>query len=94
MLVARVRGSVWATKKEESLKGYRLLVVEPVDVGGNNTGSSFVAADRIGAGAGEMVLVVCGSSARLATDRGQEPVDAVVVGIIDSMEINEANSRQ
>ncbi|MGE5542069.1 MAG: EutN/CcmL family microcompartment protein [Bacillota bacterium] len=91
MLIGEVKGSIWATRKEEALKGYRLLIVQPIDLSGKPAGAVIVAADRIGAGEGELVLVVGGSSARMAADEHEVPIDATVVGIIDTMEVVKAN---
>lgn len=75
MIIGEVVGSVWATKKEESLNGSKLLVVETEN-------KSIIAVDRIGAGVGDEVLVCFGSSARIAS--ADAPVDAAIVGIIDA----------
>ncbi|HHV79497.1 MAG TPA: EutN/CcmL family microcompartment protein [Firmicutes bacterium] len=91
MLIAQVKGNIWATRKEDALKGYKLLVVQPVDVNGKPVGNVLVAADRIGAGEGELVLVVGGSSARMATEGRDVPVDATVVAIIDTVELKKVN---
>lgn len=91
MLIAEVKGNIWATRKEESLKGYKLLIVQPIDLSGKPVGNVMVAADKIGAGEGELVLVVVGSSARMAADEHQVPIDATVVGIIDTVEVRKAN---
>ena len=85
MIVCKVIGHVWATKKEESLSGMKLMVVRE---DGKRTGDSFVAADIVGAGIGEKVLVVSGSTARKAFGSDDIPVDAAIVGIIDSLEID------
>jgi microcompartment protein CcmK/EutM len=84
MLLAKVVGTVVATRKESSLDGLKLLMVRPVDEDGQETGAPLVAADAVGAGPDEMVLIAAGSSARqtLATDK--RPVDAVVMAIVDS----------
>ena len=92
MFLARVEGSVVATKKDEGLIGRKLLLVRPqlVDESdptrfrlGKNT---IVAVDSLGAGEGEMVLFTQGSSARLAPNMKRAPVDAVVVGIVDTVD--------
>ncbi|MDR0356740.1 MAG: EutN/CcmL family microcompartment protein [Deltaproteobacteria bacterium] len=86
MIIAKVLGNVWATKKDPKLEGRKLLVVRTTSNGNSET---LVAADAIGAGIGEDVLVVKGSVARNAL--GEEPgspIDAVVVGIIDSLEVD------
>lgn len=77
MLIGKVEESVWATKKDEGLEGYKLLVVVTSE-------RTVVAVDMIGAGVGDKVLVNTGSSARLTA--GKAPVDAAVVGIIDLTE--------
>jgi len=90
MQLAKVVGSVVATRKEESLTGLRLLLVRPVDEEGREGATVLVAADAVGAGPGELVLVASGSSARqtLATDK--RPVDAVVMAIVDSWDVGGA----
>jgi microcompartment protein CcmK/EutM len=84
MLLAKVVGTVVATRKEPSLDGLKLLLVRPVNEDGQETGAPYVAADAVGAGPDEIVLTAAGSSARqtLATDK--RPVDAVVMAIVDS----------
>ena len=81
MLIGKVSDSIWATRKDEKLKGLKLMVVE---IEGSNEGK-IVAADYIGAGEGDKVIVVMGSSARHIFD-AETPVDATIVGIIDSLE--------
>ena len=89
MKVAKVIGTIWATRKEEKLSGLKLLLVQPLNVlDGSGDKIPFVAADLIGAGVGETVLVVGGSSARSAAGDMSIPVDATVVGIVDDQEID------
>lgn len=91
MILARVIGNVWSTRKEESLRGLKFLVVQPVNLSYDETGSprltdignSIVAADQIGAGEDEIVMVASGSSARQGLSNHNTPVDATIVGIID-----------
>ena len=83
MIIGTVIGNVWATRKEETLNGLKLMVVRRVDMGGNGEQESFVAVDCVGAGIGERVLVVNGSSARMALRNPNTPVDAAIVGILD-----------
>ena len=91
MILARVIGNVWSTRKEESLRGLKFLVVQPVAVkyGANgkvlleDSGNTIVAGDKIGAGETEIVMVAAGSSARQSLEDTHTPVDAMVVGIID-----------
>lgn len=91
MKVGKVIGTIWATRKEEKLAGLKLLLVQPINiVSGSGDGSPIVAADTIGAGVGERVILVGGSSARRAAGGSDTPVDATVVGIVDDMEIDPA----
>ena len=80
MIIGQVMGSVIATRKHEKLTGSKFLVVMPLDT---DNPACLVAVDRIGAGAGERVLVARGGAARLACGAADMPVDAAVVGIID-----------
>ena len=82
MLTAKLVDSIWSTRKTESLNGYKLMLVEVIG-GGTNEGERMVAADIIGAGVGERVLVTLGSSARRMVGDDSLPVDAAIVGIID-----------
>ena len=86
MLICEVIGHVWATKKEQALSGMKLMVVRQQQPDGSPTDTTFVAADSVGAGIGEQVLVVSGSTARRAMGVHEPPVDAASVGIIDSVE--------
>ena len=89
MKVAKVIGNIWATRKEEKLSGYKLLIVQPINIlDGVRDRAPIVAADIIGAGVGETVLIVGGSSARSAAGDMSVPVDATVVGIVDDQEID------
>mgnify|MGYP001180886066 CR=1 FL=1 len=89
MRIARVIGTIWATRKEEKLNGLKLLVVQPLNaLDESHDGPPLVAADIIGAGVSEKVLIVSGSSARGAAGDNSIPVDATVVGIIDDQEID------
>ena len=88
MLIARVIGTVVATRKHELLVGSKIQVVQPLDSRGQTAkGDPFVAVDAVGAGVGERVMVVLGSSARLALDKDFCPVDATIIGIVDQIEI-------
>lgn len=85
MILGRVVGTVVATRKDERLLSTKLLVVRPVSPEGQLEGSALIAVDTVDAGTGETVLVVSGSSARMADGLGQSPVDAAIVGIVDSV---------
>ncbi len=88
MIIGVVIGNVWATKKEEVLNGCKLMVVQAIDAATDEAKESFVAVDCVGAGIGEQVLVVTGSSARMALANREAPVDAAIVGILDQVEIS------
>ena len=88
MLLARVVGTVVATRKDPRLEGKKLLVLRHISAEGADEGSYVVAVDTVGAGYREKVLTVAGSSARMASDCKDIPVDAAVVGIVDSVELD------
>lgn len=89
MIIGNVIGNIWATKKDEDLNGLKLLIVEPINVKTNQTSIPIVAADIVGAGIGEKVLVISGGAARHAAKKNTScAIDAVIVGIIDDLEIN------
>src|SRR4051794_30798303 len=93
MFLAKVTGSVVSSQKVGSMIGRKLLTVEPVRVDPEgrdrliNTGRTFVVVDTVGAGLGEMVLIVQGSSARLTPETEKLPVDATIIGIVDTVNI-------
>ena len=82
MILGKVVGSIVSTRKNEKLIGSKFMIVEPCA----NTGNAkrIVAVDNVGAGIGEMVLVATGSAARIGCDQETAPIDAAIVGIIDS----------
>ncbi len=86
MTLGRVVGTVVATRKEERLTGFKLQLVEAVDLDMRPTGGFTVAVDAVGAGVGEIVLTAAGSSARLTELTRDRPVDAVIMAIVDSVE--------
>jgi microcompartment protein CcmK/EutM len=94
MFLARVTGSVVATQKVGSMTGHKLLTVEPMRVDPARrdhlvgTGRTFVCVDTVGAGQGEMVLLVQGSSARLTPETEKLPVDATIIGIVDTVNVD------
>lgn len=92
MQTARVVGNVWATRKEPSLNGLKLLIVEPYDPNTGEKSKAIVAADAVGAGIGELVIVVSGSTARKALKKDDIAVDATIVGIIDEVEVEEGEA--
>ncbi|HKB78810.1 MAG TPA: EutN/CcmL family microcompartment protein [Thermoanaerobaculia bacterium] len=90
MQLARVVGSVVATRKEQSIEGLKLLVVRPIDEEGRESGNAVVSADAVGAGPDEIVLIAAGSSARQTTVTDKRPVDSVVMAIVDSWSVGDA----
>ena len=96
MFVAKVTGSLVATQKTESMRGFKLLMVEPYRLEAKKreslvtTGRTFVAVDTLGAGEGEFVLITQGSSARLTPETKNLPIDTVVVGIIDTVHVEQS----
>ena len=88
MLIARVEGSAVSTMKDPSLTGVKLLVVRETDATGTPTGTPFVAADVVGSGTGEVVLVATGSAARQTSTTVDRPVDAVIMAVLDSLEVD------
>ena len=87
MRVAKIIGTVVSTQKDERLKGKKLLVVKPINLDGSDRDDYVVAVDTVGAGFHERVLIVGGSSARLAEGNKDCPVDTAIVGVIDSIEL-------
>ena len=93
MILARVEGSIVATKKNPKMTGQKFLVCRPLVIDSPQATeyklgtSTVVAVDALGAGEGELVLVVQGSSARLAAADKDSPVDAVVIGIVDTIDV-------
>jgi len=95
MFVAKVTGSMIATQKVATMTGFKLLVVEPYRLEPKNrqslvtTGRTFIAVDTLGAGVGDFVLLTQGSSARLTPETKNLPVDAVIIGIVDQVHIEQ-----
>jgi ethanolamine utilization protein EutN len=88
MILARVVGTVVATRKDPRLEGKKLLVLKPVSPEGKDETGYVVAVDTVSAGFRERVLVVSGSSARMAEGCKDTPVDAVIVGIVDDVHLD------
>ena len=88
MILGTVVGTVVATRKDERLSGSKLLLVQPVQPDGTPRGAPLVAVDTVDAGVGERVLVVGGSSARMAEGMTDRPVDAAIVGIVDTVDLD------
>ena len=88
MILARVVGTVVATRKDDRLHGRKLLIARLVGVDGQDEKGHVVAVDTVGAGFQEVVLLVQGSSARMAFGCKDCPIDAAIVGIVDTVEVN------
>lgn len=90
MLIGRVTGSIAATQKYAKLEGVKLLLVQPLDLGGRDEGGAVLALDGVDAGVGDRVLLVQeGKAAQLVLDKGVAAVDAAVVGVVDAVELQE-----
>jgi len=88
MKIGLVTGTVVSTVKQDGLKGLKLLIVQEAGTDGKPLGKNFlVAADAVGAGLGDLVITTAGSSARLTEFTNERPVDAVIVGIVDFIEL-------
>ena len=92
MQIARVIGATVATIKDEKLTGRKLLIVREADERGTAVGKPYVAIDTVDAGADDLVLVAAGSSARQTTITKDTPVDAVIMAIIDTLDVNGATT--
>jgi microcompartment protein CcmK/EutM len=89
MIFAKVVGTVVASQKDENLNGKKLLLCKEVDFNGKPVGSYHVAVDAVKAGEGSLVLLSYGSSARMTEVTRKAPIDAVVMAIVDDMQITE-----
>ena len=90
MILGRVIGTVWATRKEPALEGAKLQIVEQVGLDFKAAGAFVIAVDAVEAGVGEIVLVAQGSSARQTKQTKDRPVDAVIMAIVENLELLEA----
>jgi len=88
MILAQVMGTVVSTRKDRGLLGLKLMLAREVDGSFQPTGNYVVAADAVGAGTDELVLIAAGSSARMTEVTKDKPVDAVICGIVDSVELD------
>ena len=85
MLLGKVIGTIWATRKYDALNNYKLQFVQPLNSNHEKVGDPFVAVDTIGAGPGEVIFYATSSEAVIALDVDMAPVDASIVGIVDSL---------
>ncbi len=88
MLLGKVIGTVWSTRKDEKLVGSKFLIVKQMDLNNNLKKDFIVAVDSVGAGVGEVVLYASGSSARQTLQTKDKPVDAVIMAIVDKLDIS------
>jgi ethanolamine utilization protein EutN len=88
MFLGRVIGTVWSTKKDENLVGAKFLIVREIDLQMKERERFVVAVDSVGAGEGEVVLVATGSSSRMTSFTKDKPVDAVIMGIVDKLDVS------
>jgi len=89
MIIARVMGTAVASAKHPALHSTKILIICPTNIDGDISGDPALAIDLVGSGQGELVIVSQGSSARLATDYNNSPVDAAIVGILDSLQYDD-----
>jgi ethanolamine utilization protein EutN len=89
MILGRVVGTVVATRKDERLLGAKLLLVRAIDPRGKDEAAHMVAVDTVDAGLNDRVLIVTGSSARMAAGLKDTPVDAAIVGVVDTVEVKD-----
>jgi len=88
MILARVVGTVVATRKDPRLEGKKLLIVKPVSPEGHDESGYLVSVDTVSAGYKERVIVVAGSSARMAEGCKDSPVDSAIIGIVDDVRLD------
>ena len=89
MIIARIIGTIVASQKDARLSGKKLLIVRPLNLDGSDQAGYTIAVDTVGAGFSERVLVVAGSSARLAEGMKDAPIDAAIVGVIDHVDADD-----
>lgn len=89
MKIVQVVGVAISTQKSPRLEGSKLLLVQDADPSGKTSGETYIAQDVVGAGQGELAFVVEGSTARVASGDRENPVDAAIVGILDSLAVND-----
>lgn len=94
MILARIVGTVVATRKDPRLEGKKLLIVKPISPEGQDESGYLVAVDTVNAGFREKVLMVSGSSARNAEGCKDRPVDAAIIGIVDHVQLDEKHEAE
>ncbi|RCK73959.1 MAG: Ethanolamine utilization polyhedral-body-like protein EutN [Ignavibacteriae bacterium] len=91
MVLGKVVGTVWATRKDEELVGFKFQIVKHIGLDYKLKDTFVVAVDTVQAGIGDIVLVCSGSSARQTTLTKNKPVDAVIMAVVDKLDIEEEN---
>src|SRR4029078_10324367 len=94
MILGRIVGTVVSTRKDPRLEGKKLLIVKPISPDGNDKSGYLIAVDTVSSGFREPVLVVSGSSARLASECKDRPVDAAIIGIVDEIKLDELHEAE
>jgi microcompartment protein CcmK/EutM len=89
MILGKVIGTIWATRKDEEMVGMKLQIVKHVDLDYKLKDSFVVAVDTVQAGVGDIVLVASGSSARQTAVTKNKPIDAVIMAVVDKLDISE-----
>ncbi|MGB7207762.1 MAG: EutN/CcmL family microcompartment protein [Pyrinomonadaceae bacterium] len=89
MIIGRILGTVVSSQKDERLLGKKLLIVRPINLDGSDQNGYVVAVDTVGAGFHEKVLVVSGSSARMAEGNKDCPIDSAIIGVIDTIDFTQ-----
>lgn len=90
MIIGKIIGNIWATKKDESLEGFKFFVVKQLGISEEKSKPIVAVDGGVGAGIGDDVLITQGSSARMIYKGNEVPIDAVIVGVIDSLEIDKS----
>lgn len=88
MNLARVVGTIWATRKDKNMEGLKLQLIQPITVDAQDTGDVLIAADTVGAGSGETVYYVTAYEAVIPLEKQPALVDASIVGIVDKIEVS------
>ncbi len=88
MFLGRIIGTIWATRKYDAVTGYKMQFVQPIDADQHTIGEPIIALDTIGAGPGEIIFYVTASEAVIPLDVDMAPVDASIVGIVDSINVS------
>jgi ethanolamine utilization protein EutN len=94
VILARIVGTVVSTRKDSRLEGKKLLIVKPISPKGTDEPGYLIAVDTVDAGFRETVLIVSGSSARMAAECKDRPIDAAIIGIVDTVHVDEQHESE